>query len=316
MTSTQNRRIDVHHHAVPPGHLAYLGTNSANPGALAKWSVEKAIDDMGQGGVGAAMLSLPYPPETWDGGKEQSIKITREGNDYMAQLARDHRGRFGVFAALPINHIDASLAELDYAFETLGADGIGLMTNIGDRWLGDPHYAPLFAELDRRKAVVFVHPAAPHCCTDLVPDIPDTMIEFATDTSRAIARLVFSGSALRYPNIRFIFSHGGGTMPFIAERFIRMPSLNPALKAAVPDGVLPILQRFYYEMAQASTRFALGALMPLVPATQLLFGTDYPFRSAPEHIRLLTECGIGEGTLDQITRANASMLLPRYAVAI
>jgi predicted TIM-barrel fold metal-dependent hydrolase len=311
MSEHKPPRIDVHHHPVLPSHLGHLGRNSANPAALRNWSVGKSLDDMDQGGIGAAILSVPYPPDTWGGDAGAAAKLAREANEFMAQLARDHRGRFGVFATLPIDHIDDSLAEAAHALDTLGADGIGIMTNIGDKWLGDPHYAPLFGELDRRKAVVFVHPAAPYCCTNLVPDLPDTMIEFATDTARAIARLVFSGSAARYPGIRFIFSHGGGTMPFIAERFLRMPSLNPALKQAVPNGVLDALQRFYYELAQASHRSALAALMPLVPMSQLLFGTDFPFRGAAEHLRLLAEFGWGENEIDAVARDNAARLLPK-----
>ena len=313
MSDAKLRRIDVHHHPVVPSHLAHIGRNSANPAAIRNWTVAKSLDDMDKAAIAAAVLSLPYPPETWDTSAAEAAKLAREGNEFMAQLARDHQGRFGVFATLPINHIEASLAEADYAFETLRVDGIGLMTNLGTRWLGDPHYAPLFEMLNRRRAVIFVHPAAPFCCTNLVPDLPDTMIEFATDTARAIARMIFSGSAARYPDLRFIFSHGGGTMPFIAERYIRMPSLNPALRAAVPNGVLHELQRFHYELAQASSRSALAALKTIIPATQLLFGTDFPFRTATEHLGLLREFGFSETEIDRIAGTNAAALVPRLA---
>jgi predicted TIM-barrel fold metal-dependent hydrolase len=313
MSDTKRKRIDVHHHPVLTSHLTHMGRNSANPGALKNWTVQKSLDDMGAGGIDAAVLSLPYPPEAWVIDGKDAAKLAREGNEFMAQLARDHRGKYGVFATLPINHIDASLKEAEYAFDTLGVDGIGMMTNLGERWLGDPHYAPLFEELNRRKAVVFVHPAAPFCCTNLVPDIPDTMIEFATDTSRAIGRMIFSGAAARFPDIRFIFSHGGGTMPFIAERYIRMPSLSPSLKERVPNGVEHELRKFYYELAQASYRSALAALTPLVPFSQLLFGTDHPFRKASEHMALLREFGFGDAEIDALTRGNPAVLLPRLS---
>jgi 6-methylsalicylate decarboxylase len=309
MSETKLPRIDVHHHPVLASHLSYMGRNSANPAAIRNWTLAKSLDDMDKAGIGKAMLSLPYPPEIWATDAVEAAKIAREGNEFMAQLARDHRGRFGVFATLPINHIDNSLAEIDYAFDTLKVDGIGLMTNLGEHWLGDPHYAPLFAVLDKRKAVVFVHPAAPFCCTNLVPDIPDTMIEFATDTTRAIGRLIFSGSAARYPNIRFLFSHGGGTMPFISERFLRMTSLSPKLAEHVPNGALHELQRFYYELAQASHRGAIEALTAIVPKTQPLFGTDFPFRTAVEHLRLLGDCGLSEAEIDAIARDNPARLL-------
>ncbi len=313
MSEKKLPRIDVHHHPVLTSHLTHMGRNSANPAALKNWTVQKSLDDMGAGGIDIAVLSLPYPPEVWDIDGASAATLAREGNDYMAQLARDHRGQFGVFATLPINHMDACLKEAEYAFDTLGVDGIGLMTNLGERWLGDEHYAPLFEELNRRCATVFVHPAAPFCCTNLVPDIPDTMIEFATDTSRAIARMIFSGSAARYPNVRFIFSHGGGTMPFIAERYIRMPSLSPALKERVPNGVEYELKRFYYELAQGSFRAALAALTTLVPFSQLLFGTDYPFRKASEHMGLLREFGFGDAEIDTLTRNNPAPLLPKLS---
>jgi predicted TIM-barrel fold metal-dependent hydrolase len=312
MSEQKPPRIDVHHHPVLASHLSYMGRNSANPAAIRNWTLDKALDDMERAGIGKAMLSVPYPPEIWAEDAAEAAKIAREVNDFMAQIKRDHPCKFGVFATLPINQIDASLAEIEYAFETLNVDGIGLMTNLGERWLGDPHYAPIFEALDKRKTIVFVHPAAPFCCTNLMPDIPDTMIEFATDTTRAIARLIFSGSASRYPNISFVFSHGGGTMPFIAERFLRMTSLNPALKQYVPNGVSYELQRLYYELAQASHRGAIAALTAIVPKTQLLFGTDFPFRSAVEHLRLLGECGLSEAEIDKIARINpARLLAPR-----
>ena len=182
---------------------------------------------MDQGGVATAVLSLPHPVGIWPEDLEQGRRMAREWNEYMAQMARDHPGRFGVFAALPILDIDGSLAEAEYALDTLGADGIGLMTNIGDQWLGDPHYWPLFEELNRRKAVVYTHPQAPTCCSNIIPEINDSVVEYASDTSRAIAKLLFTGAAAKFPEIRFIFSHGGGTMPFIAERFFRAPIGNP-----------------------------------------------------------------------------------------
>jgi 6-methylsalicylate decarboxylase len=305
-------RIDVHHHPVLASHLSYMGRNSANPAAIRNWTLEKSLDDMERAGIGKAMLSVPYPPEIWAENAAEAAKIAREINDFMAQLKRDHPAKFGVFATLPINEIDASLKEVEYAFDTLNVDGISLMTNLGERWLGDPHYAPIFEQLNQRKTVVFVHPAAPFCCTNLVPDIPDTMVEFATDTTRAIARLIFSGSAARYPDIRFVFSHGGGTMPFIAERFLRMTSLSPALKQYVPNGVSHELQRLYYELAQASHRGAIAALTAIVPKTQILFGTDFPFRTAVEHMRLLGECGLSESEIDEFARVNpARLLAPR-----
>ena len=214
----------------------------------------------------------------------------------MAGMARDYPGRFGVFAAVPVFDIDGALRESAYAMDTLKADGICLMTNCGDMWLGDPHYWPLFEELNRRKAVVYTHPQAPTCCSNIIPEINDSVVEYASDTSRAIAKLLFTGAATKFPEIRFIFSHGGGTMPFIAERFFRAPIGNPLpLKERVPNGVHYELKKLYYDTAQASHPYAMNALTRLVGASQIVFGTDFPYRTAADHVKGLAECGFKIG---------------------
>ena len=149
---------------------------------------------------------------------------------------------FGFFASVPIFDIEGSLREAEYALDTLKADGIVLMTNIGDKLLGDPYYFPLFEELNRRKAVIYTHPFAPNCTANMMmPSINDSVIEFASDTSRAIGRILFSGAAQRFKDIKFIFSHAGGTMPFILERYTRHPLTDKAIAALVPKIGFPIL---------------------------------------------------------------------------
>ena len=166
-------------------------------------------------------------------------------NEYAAKLVADYPGRFGNFAMLPLTDAEGSLRELTYALDTLKADGIALMTSYGDKWLGDPLFLPVMEELNRRKALVYTHPTAANCCVNLVPTQPPVMIEFGTDTTRTIADIVFSGNARRFPDIRWIFSHAGGTMPFLIERFVRHPLLVPKAKETVPDGTLAELKRFY-----------------------------------------------------------------------
>jgi predicted TIM-barrel fold metal-dependent hydrolase len=147
----------------------------------------------------------------------------------------------------------------------------------------------------------------------MLPGLGDAAIEYGTDTTRAIARMMFSGSAARYPRMRMIFSHAGGTMPFLAERLIRTPSLEPALAPSVPNGVLHELRRFYYDTAQTSHRYAMASAREVIPVSQLLFGTDFPYRSAEEHVRGLAGCGFGEPELDAIACGNARRLLPALA---
>ena len=198
---------------------------------------------MDEGEVATAILSVTQITMRVDD-REKVRRLARECNDYSAKLVADHRGRFGMFTALPMPDVDGCLKEIEYGFDVLKADGVGLYTSYRDKWLGDPAFDPIFAELDRRKAVIYVHPATPDCCVNLVPGIQDANIEYGTDTTRAIARMIFGGAAQRFPNIRIIWSHAGGTMPFLIERFMRT-STFPEWRKKLPGGFLPEAQRFY-----------------------------------------------------------------------
>jgi len=305
-------RIDVHHHVTPPSLVTEKIRAGAGGGPTYGWTLAKTLDDMEKGEVRGVVISLPHPVEVWPNPKD-TRGLTREWNDYVATLVRDHPGRFGQFAMLPILDIDGSLGEIAYALDVLKADGINLMTNIGDKWLGDPYYDPIFAELHRRKAVVYTHPAAPHCTAGVLPQVRDAVIEFGTDTTRAIARLLFSGAAERFKDIRWIFSHAGGTAPFLAERLIRYADTERGMAAKVPDGVLAYLKRFFYDTAQAAHPWALASLMRLVAISQVLFGTDFPWRTAAETAAGLKEFGFSAAELRAIDSGNAERLLPRWA---
>jgi 6-methylsalicylate decarboxylase len=180
-------------------------------------------------------------------------------------------------------------------------------------WLGDPVFTPLFEELNRRKVVCYVHPAVPDCCRNLVPGVGDAAIEYGTDTTRAIARMVFSGASQRYPDMKMIWSHAGGTMPYLIERFTRMAQL-PEYAAQVPGGFLPEAHRFFYDTAQVSNRYTLSAARLVVPAGRFVFGTDYPYRTAAEHVEGLQSCGVfNAAELRAIDRDNIAGLLKQYA---
>jgi predicted TIM-barrel fold metal-dependent hydrolase len=305
-------RIDVHHHVTPPSLVGEKIRAGAGGGPTYAWNINQTLDDMERGGVRAAIISLPHPVGVWPDQKN-TRGLTREWNEYVAQLGRDYPGRFGQFAMLPILDIEGSLREIDYALDVLKADGINLMTNIGDKWLGDPYYIPIFDELNRRKAVVYTHPDAPDCTKGVVPEIRDSVIEFGTDTTRAIARLLFSGAAARYKDIVWIFSHAGGTAPFLTERLVRYAQTEKGMAARVPDGVINYLKRFHYDTAQAAHPWALASLMRLVAASQVLFGTDFPWRTAEETARGLDEFGFSDRDLLAIDCGNAERLLPRWS---
>jgi predicted TIM-barrel fold metal-dependent hydrolase len=309
-TETERRRIDVHNHIAPPDYIAEMGPGFAGP--LKTWSLAKAIEDMDEGNVATSIVSITQiamrvsEPERWR-------KIARLCNDYAARMVSDHKGRFGMFVALPLPDIDGSLKEIAYGLDELEADGVGLYTSYYDKWLGDPAFAPVFAELNRRKAVCYVHPAVPDCCRNILPGVQDAAIEYGTDTTRAIARMVFSGASQRYSDMKLIWSHAGGTMPFLIERFLRLAQ-EPQYAPLLPKGFLPEAQRFYYDTAQASNRFALAAARQVIPATHFVFGTDFPYRTAAEHVAGLAQCGIFDrAELRAIDRDNLAALLGRYA---
>ena len=199
---------------------------------------------MDRAGVAGSITSITHPG-LWYGDIEETRRLARECNDYAAKLATDYPGRFGIFASIPLPDIEGSLREIEYAFDTLKADGIGVMTSFGDKWLGDKTFDPVMRELDRRNAVLYTHPTVASCCRNLLPDVHYSVVELATDTTRAIANLVFTGTASRYPNIRFIFSHAGGAMPFIYQRFASYPFLDKGLGLGLNIGErVPNCSRF------------------------------------------------------------------------
>ncbi|HLX16606.1 MAG TPA: amidohydrolase family protein [Bradyrhizobium sp.] len=308
---TKPYRIDVHHHLSPPTYIAAAIANNFGNILSRNWTPEKSLADMDQAGIAVAMLSVTQPGVNFTSG-EAARKLVRECNEYSAKLIADHPGRFGGFAMLPLTDTDGSLQEIAYALDTLKLDGIGLLTNYRDKWLGDPSFLPVMEELNRRKCVVYTHPATADCCVNLVRTEPPGMIEWGTDTSRTIGDIIFSGNAQKFRDIRWIFSHAGGTMPFLIERFVRQPLLDPKSKPMVPEGTLAELTRFYYDTAQTSNKAAMSALAAIIPASQILFGTDFPLRTGIDHVKGLRSAGVfTDAQIMDIERGNALKLLPR-----
>jgi 6-methylsalicylate decarboxylase len=304
-------RIDIHHHLFSPAYVAELTKANQAPPIIRGWSVARTLDDMDKAGVATSILSVTTPQVGFlDAANAR--RVARESNEWVAQLAKAHPGRFGSFAMLPMQDTDSALREIEYALDVLKADGIGLLTSYEDKWLGHPSFAPVMDELNRRKAVLYTHPTAANCCRNLQADIPPTVIEFGTDTTRTITDIVFSGTAARCPDLRFIFSHAGGTLPFLTERLIKMPVIDPKLAARVPKGVLHELKRFYYDTAWSAHPMALASLTRLVDSSQILFGSDYPYRTGEDNVKGLREYGFSPADLRAIARGNALRLLPRW----
>jgi predicted TIM-barrel fold metal-dependent hydrolase len=304
------QRIDVHHHIASPSWLQAIKRIGADDPVIANWSVQKSLDDMDKGGVATAVLSANVP-QGRPLARDVAIRIARESNEYAKQLATTHTGRFGVFAMLPLPHIDESLAEIAYALDTLKADGVGILTNYGDKWLGYSDFEPIWDELNRRKATVYTHPADADCCVNLVQGLPPYAIEWGADTTRSIATLIFSGTSEKYRDINWIFSHGGGGLTAFAERLlVQMVTTPPYQGRLTREMVQGELDRFHYDTAQVALAGTLVALAKLVPVSQILYGTDFPYRTAAEHSKGVDTI-FDEADRRRVNRENALRILPR-----
>ena len=245
---------------------------------MVDWTPARLIELMDKDGVRTAVMSLASTPGLWfDAGAEEAAKTVRVCQDFVAKMRQDHPGRFGVFAPLSMMNVDVTLKEIEYAFDTLKADGINLQTNYGDKWLGDPMYQPVLAELNRRKAVVYVHPLVAACCGRLSVATFPAVIEVPHDTTRTVTSLLLTGSFKRYPDIKWIFSHAGGTIPMMAGRIAAFYDQNPKTKEFAPNGVMAELAKLHYDTANATSVPAMAALLKLVPVSQVTYGTDYPY---------------------------------------
>jgi predicted TIM-barrel fold metal-dependent hydrolase len=310
-------RIDVHHHALrsdtPASREAFLKSAPDFAWTL-DWKPEDAIRTMDEGGCQTAINSQPGGAKHPD--PAQAAHMAREMNDRGAKLVQDFPGRFGQFATLPLPHIDESLREMEYAVNVLNVDGFCLTSNFGDTWPGDPIYAPVMDELNRRKAVVFFHPAAPNACLSMVPGVPVHFIELPADTARCAVSLLYSGTLKRCPDIKFILAHGGGALPALSHRIASLAKARPSLLEIVPYGdPVRALGDFYFEITSALNPSAYGALRSLVQPSQLLFGTDCPFRTSAQEAAALDELNIDPAERLALEQTNAQRLFPRFAQA-
>lgn len=276
------RRIDVHQHIVPPAYAAWLharGASDAAGRALPEWSAEDALALMEQHEIATAILSVSTPGVRLDPserGVDEARAMAREVNEFSAQVVRDHPGRFGFFATLTLPDVDGALTELAYACDVLGASGVILLANTHGRYLGDPADEPLLAELDRRHAVVLVHPSV--LPGPAVPGVPPFAADFLLDTTRAAYRLVQGGAMRRHANLKIILSHAGGFLPYASHRL--MAGLL-AGGGRTPADILEDLQSFYFDVALSGSPAALPSLLAFAKPGRVLFGSDWPFAPAP-----------------------------------
>src|SRR5499427_6060411 len=296
--------VDTHHHFYPPAYQkAWMDWEDARKIPHFKtqvaWTREGAVEELDKNGVAVGVLSMASTPGTWF-----NLDPAAAGT-----MVRDYKGRFGLFAPLSMLDIDATLKEIEYVFDTLKADGVGLQSNYGDKWLGNPLYKPVFEELNRRKAVAYVHPLVASCCGQLSVGAFPAVLEVPHDTTRTVTSLLLSGTFARFRDIKWLFSHAGGTIPMLAGRINAFYGARPNVKEFAPEGIEGELKRLHYDTANATSAPAMAALTKLVPISQITYGSDYPYFPL-DQITNLRRLGLTEEQLRDIGSGNASKLIP------
>ncbi len=313
LSQTTPYRLDVHYHHIAPAWIGEDAVAKTLPPLVIKqareWTPQRAIEEMDRNAVATAVCSVSNPG-IWFGDVSQGRRLARACNEYAAQIGRDHPGRFGSFAALPLPDTDGSLNEIAYAFDTLKADGVGLFTSYGDKWIADSTFAPAFDELNHRNAVVYVHPIAPACCRNLIPGMPAAVIEYPIDTTRAILQWIMTKSTERYPNIRIIFSHAGGLIMAGVGRLSILIETQPPLRERMPENLRGEIGKLYYEISSSSDPVTMTALRAIVPNSHILLGTDSPFGPMSPTIHQLQALGLPRTELIAIERDNILALMP------
>ncbi len=321
--TTKPGRIDFHHHFMPASMLT-SGQFGATAGWKFRtdegsWTPQVSVDFMDQLQIDTAILSIPNDVESRLPENKRS-HVARELNTLCRQAVDDYPGRFGLFAHLPTpTDTDAALEELTYALDVLGADGVTLTNvyGVGDqaRSLGDPIFEPLWAELDRRGALVFLHgeqtPGSNRAPSQF---LPTPVSEVPNETYKGAADLVTSGRKRQYPNVKIILSHSGGSTPFLAARVAALCAFHLDCELS-PDEILADFRTFYYETALSGFETNLVALENFVERDHILFGTDFPAAN-PQTVSWYTHnvdayFAARPELLAQVMHGNAYSLLPR-----
>jgi aminocarboxymuconate-semialdehyde decarboxylase len=270
--------IDIHHHAIPDFYweASNEGGNAAGGINPPPWSLDGAIAFLDEAGIDAAVPSISTPG-VYFGDDAAARTLARRVNEYLADIKRNRPDRFGGFAAVPLPDVDGSLEAIEYAIDVLELDGVSVMTNAGGSYLGDSRFDPIFAELQRRGAVVFVHPTASPDPIAHTLGLPDALLDYPVDTSRAIAKLHYSNTLARTPDVKYVFVHGGGTIPYVASRFAIVDEMNVIPGAQERGAFADALPRLYWDTASAFSDPVLHMLRSVTGLGNVMFGTDYPY---------------------------------------
>jgi predicted TIM-barrel fold metal-dependent hydrolase len=307
-------RIDVHHHMLPPFQPNMTARN---------YTPQTSLNEMDKFGTESAILSLTIAVDYLYDGTDKSIQFARQANEYGAKAMQTNPRRLGFFAALPAKSVDASLKEIEYAFDTLKCDGVSLFSNTGDKWWGDPMFLPIFDELNRRNSAVFFHPTVANCCHNLA-GLGDGVVEFDFDTTRTVVSLLYNGVLSRCPNIKWIVNHSGAAVPTLAGRVKdRVPGASSNIDGKfnrtegkidkIPNGAFYELKRLYYECAHATYAMPMAALRAFAAPSQFLFGTDFPIEPTESTVEQFPVLKLPAAVQHALDRGNAERLWPRFA---
>lgn len=303
------QRIDTHQHIVPPAYSQWLKSKGISAGGLPipDWSEDGALALMDAAGIASSVLSISTPG-VYLGDVAEARQQARQVNEFAAEVVRRRPDRFGFFAILSLPDVEGAIAEARYALTELKADGVVMLANVDGIYLGDPAWMPLMEELNRHKAVVFVHPSA--LPAPALPGIPAFVADFLLDTTRAAIQYAQSGALERFPDLKIILSHAGGFLPYAAERVARICS---------PDGQNPggiaRLRQFYFDTALSGSPYALPSLLAFADPSRITFGSDWPHATHSRSLHftgLLDAYEMGETQRKAIDRGNALKLFPRW----
>ena len=277
------------------------------------WNVEDSLTVMDRNGIDAAILSISAPGTVFVG-PDAAPRLARETNEALARIVGDHPDRFGAMAVIPLPNVDAAIAEIDYALDTLKLDAIGLMSNFSGIYLGDERFAPVIRHLDDRHATVFVHPTIVAMPPEQTLGLPPSLYEFPFDTTRTVASLLFSGALERHTRLKLILSHAGGVTPFLAQRMTYGSTILSSLSQRQPADLIGSLRRIYYDTAMSANPYTLAALTALIDTDHILFGTDYPY--VPEHVTqesiAAVDAFFNVADRKQVERTNFAPLFPEF----
>ena len=308
--------IDVHVHAIPAflrEALTAAGRGATISTGTPAWSVESALQVMDVNQIATSILSVSQPSVHF-GDDAAARRLARECNMFFAELNTRFPRRFGAFAVTPLPDVEGACAEARHALDVLKLDGVGLLASYGETYLGDPLFDPLLRLLNERRALVFIHPNYHPSSRKLDLKLPGFLVEFTFDTTRAAVNLIFSGALERFPDIRFILAHAGGTLPFLAWRLQAGLAIDRQFSRLSEHQIRAGVRHFWYDTALSAGPASLAALGETADSTRILFGSDFPYappRLVTQQIETLNQ-SCGPAHQASIGRTNALALFPRF----